>query len=107
MVFRKRPTDFVSCPSPSPSVCYLKREQKIVDGVEIVNEAVITSSIKDYNDTHPVPFDELTVGQQIEAGISMKEIPVNGMLDSRDNLDYDEDALQQKVLDSLNAQDSE
>lgn len=107
MVFRKRPKDFVSCPSPSSNVCYLKREQKIVDGVEIVNEAVITSSVKDYNDTHPVPFGELTVGQQIEAGVSLKDIPVNGMLDSNDNLDYDDDALQQKVLDSLNSQQAE
>lgn len=103
--FRKRKADFKyfgSAPSP---VIYLKKESKVQHDVTILQEQVIVSSVSDYNLTHPVPTEEFTVAQQIEAGVSMREIPVNGMLDSNDNLDYDEDKLQDNVLESLQKED--
>lgn len=99
--FRKREADFKyfgSAPSP---VIYLKKESKVQDDVTILQEQVVVSSVSDYNITHPVPMEEFTVAQQLEAGVSMKEIPVDGMLDSNDNLDYEEDKLQEKVLEKL------
>lgn len=99
--FRKRKADFKYFSSASSSVIYLKKENKVQDDVTILQEQVIVSSVSDYNLTHPVPTEEFTVAQQLEAGVSMKEIPVDGMLDSNDNLDYEEDKLQEKVLEKL------
>lgn len=99
--FRQRKPDFMYFgPSASP-VIYLKKESKVQDDCTVLEEKVIVSSVSDYNLTHPVPKDEFTVAQQLEAGVSMKEIPVSGMLDSGDNLDYEEDKLQDKVLEKL------
>lgn len=99
--FRKRKADFKYFGSASSPVIYLKKENKVQDDVTILQEQVVVSSVSDYNLTHPVPTEEFTVAQQLEAGVSMKEIPVDGMLDSNDNLDYEEDKLQEKVLEKL------
>lgn len=99
--FRRRKADFKYFGSVSSPVIYLKKESKVQDDVTILQEQVIVSSVSDYNLTHPVPTEEFTVAQQLEAGVSMKEIPVDGMLDSNDNLDYEEDKLQEKVLEKL------
>lgn len=104
--FRQRKADFKYFGSASSPVIYLKKENKVQGDVTILQEQVIVSSVSDYNLTHPVPTEEFTVGQQLEAGVSMKEIPVNGMLDSNDNLDYEEDKLQEKVLEKLQKEEN-
>lgn len=99
--FRKRSADFKyfgSVPSP---VLYLQKEERIQGDVTITEEKVISSSVEDYNLTHPIPYEEATVAQQLEAGVSLSEIPVGSMLDSRDNLDYEEDKLEQQILEKL------
>lgn len=99
--FRQRKADFKYFGAPASPVIYLKKESKVQDDSTVLEEQVIVSSVSDYNLTHPVPREEFTVAQQLEAGVSMNEIPVNGMLDSGDNLDYEEDKLQEKVLETL------
>lgn len=99
--FRHRKPDFKYFGPAASPVIYLKKESKVQDDCTVLEEKVIVSSVSDYNLTHPVPTDEFTVAQQLEAGVSMKEIPVSGMLDSGDNLDYEEDKLQEKVLETL------
>lgn len=99
--FRHRKPDFKYISAASSPVIYLKKESKVQDDCTVLEEKVIVSSVSDYNLTHPVPTEEFTVAQQLEAGVSLKEIPVSGMLDSGDNLDYEEDKLQEKVLETL------
>lgn len=99
--FRQRKPDFKYFGSPVSPVIYLKTESKVQDDTTVLEEKVIVSSVSDYNLTHPVPREEFTVAQQLEAGVSMNDIPVSGMLDSVDNLDYEEDKLQEKVLETL------
>lgn len=99
--FRQRKPDFKYFGSASSTVIYLKKESKVQDDSTVLEEKVIVSSVSDYNLTHPVPTEEFTVAQQLEAGVSMNDIPVSGMLDSGDNLDYEEDKLQEKLLESL------
>ena len=99
--FRQRKPDFKYFGAPASPVIFLKKESKVQEDCTVLEEKVIVSSVSDYNLTHPVPSEEFTVAQQLEAGVSLKEIPVSGMLDSCDNLDYEEDKLQEKVLESL------
>lgn len=103
--FRKRSVDFKYFGSVSSPVLYLQKEDRVQGDVVITEEKVISSSVEDYNLTHPIPFEEATVAQQLEAGVSLSDIPVASMLDSRDNLDYEEDKLELEILEKLQKED--
>ena len=57
---------------------------------------------QDYFAKHPVPTEYYSIGQQLQAGVSLKDIPCGTMLDSPDNLDYEvNETAEEQVLDAL------
>lgn len=101
-VFRNRPKGFVSPPSEKRHVHSLERIEETCEEGILVKEIIVPMSQEEYIDRHPPLKDEFTVLQQLSAGVSVKEVPTNGLLDSPDNLDYPENEVaEQKVLEAL------
>lgn len=48
----------------------------------------------------PLP-EQPPLGEQIKAGVSLKEIPTAGLLDSADNLDYNTEGVEEKIITTL------
>lgn len=48
------------------------------------------------------PLPELPpLSEQIKAGVSLKEVPTDGLLDSPDNLDYNTDNVEEHIIRTL------
>ena len=72
------------------------------NGVKITREVVVNRTPQDYFAKHPVPTEYYSIGQQLQAGVSLKDIPCGTMLDSPDNLDYEvNETAEEQVLDAL------
>ena len=72
------------------------------NGVKITREVVVNRSPQDYFAKHPVPTESYSIGQQLQAGVSLKDIPCGTLLDSPDNLDYDvNETAEEQVFNAL------
>lgn len=72
------------------------------NGVKITREVVVNRTPQDYFAKHPVPIESYSIGQQLQAGVSLKDIPCGTLLDSPDNLDYEvNETAEEQVLDAL------
>ena len=72
------------------------------NGVKITREVVVNRTPQDYFAKHPVPTESYSIGQQLQAGVSLKDIPCGTLLDSPDNLDYEvNETAEEQVLDAL------
>lgn len=60
---------------------------------------LISISSSEFFDKHPIPMEEFTLSQELEAGVSLKEIPCGSLIGSTDPLDHDID--ESKLLASL------
>lgn len=48
------------------------------------------------------PLPEMpSLSEQIKAGVSLKEIPTDGLLDSPDNLDYNTENVEERIIKTL------
>ena len=99
-VFRRRKNGI-----PSKSVVIvpeLVSSEVEENGVKITREVVVNRSPEDYFAKHPVPTESYSIGQQLQAGVPLKEIPCGTLLDSPDNLDYEiNEIAEHKILDAL------
>lgn len=107
-VFRKRCKGF-SMPSVGGSVVRdLRTVTTFEDGVEVTKEVLLDVSEKDYFDNHPVCMEDFSLMEQLNAGVSLKEIPCGTLLDSNDNLDYAENEVaEEKALEIVEKFESE
>lgn len=66
----------------------------------------ITRTIRPMVTNLDVEFESVTpmpsVSECLKAGISLKEVPTDGILDSPDNLDYNADDADERVLEEVN-----
>lgn len=73
------------------------------NGVKIVREVVINRTPEDYFAKHPIPTESYSIGEQLKAGVSLKDIPCGTLLDSSDNLDYEvNETAEDSILHALN-----
>lgn len=49
----------------------------------------VTYTREEYDLKYPNNLPDLNLREQLEAGVPLKEVPTNGILDSIDSLDYD------------------
>lgn len=57
----------------------------------------VQSNEHQYETVPPTP----SLSECLSAGIGLKEVPCEGLLDSRDNLDYNHEGVAESVLDNL------
>lgn len=88
MSFRKRTIPISYSPSSVIDV---------VDGVD--GRTVVTTSIDNYRQNHPIPDEEFTLTEELQSGVPLKEIPCGSMLNPSDSLDVP--INEQYILDSL------
>lgn len=102
-VFRKRSKTFRLPVSSGGSVRNLRLVKSVVDGHERSQEVLENVSLNDYFNANPIVYVDLSLDEQLQAGVKLDEIPCSTLLDSTDNLDYDvNDTAEQLVLDKLN-----
>lgn len=105
-VFRKRPHGFRFVSPPEPPILDVVVNEKS-DGVNVIrHEVVVARSVEEWHEEHPIPMEDYSIGQQIDSGVSLKDIPCSTRLDSGDNLDYPENEnAEEKVLEVLSKTD--
>lgn len=102
-VFRKRCKTFSMPVSNGGSVRNLRLVKSVVDGHERSQEVLEVVSLNDYFNANPIVYVDLSLDEQLQAGVKLDEVPCSTLLDSTDNLDYDvNDTAEQFVLDKLN-----
>lgn len=102
-VFRKRCKSFSMPVSNGSFVRNLRIVKSVVDGHERSQEVLEDVSLNDYFNANPISFVDLSLDEQLQAGVKLDEVPCSTLLDSTDNLDYDvNDSAEQFVLDKLN-----
>lgn len=68
--------------------------------------SLVSESSEVFFNSHPIPMEEFTLSEEMQAGVPLKEIPCNGLIGSNDPLDHSIDAEQVlKSLDSVSAPD--
>lgn len=73
------------------------------NGVKIIREVVINRTPEDYLAKHPIPTESYSIGEQLQAGVPLKDIPCGTLLDSSDNLDYEvNETAEDSILNALN-----
>lgn len=101
--FRKRPKGFRFVLGDPPIIREVVTETITQNGNKVNKESVVLRSETEYLSEHPIVMETYSIKEQIEAGVSLKEIPTSTMYDSNDNLDYPENEVaEQKILDVLN-----
>ena len=63
--------------------------------------SLVSQSSEDFFNSHPIPMEEFTLSEELQAGVPLKEIPCNGLIGSNDPLDHNIDADQ--LLKRLNS----
>lgn len=107
MVFRKRPKDFVPIVSPSVPIYVLETQEETRNNQIIKKEVVVSVNESEFFERHPIPKEEFTLAQELAAGVSIKDAPTAGLLDSSDNLDYEEnDYAEEKILTALEKEEN-
>ena len=102
-VFRKRCKTFNMPVSNGGTVRNLRLVKSVVDGHERSQEVLEVVSLNDYFNANPIVYVDLSLDEQLQAGVKLDEVPCSTLLDSTDNLDYDvNDTAEQLVLDKLN-----
>lgn len=101
-VFRKRPKGFVSSFAEPELIRSLETIEEIVNGSPFKKEVLVPMSADDYHLKHPICHEEFTLGQQLRAGVPIKDVSTSTLLDSSDNLDYEQNEYaEEKVLEAL------
>ena len=102
MGFRKRQNGYIMPSSPCEKIRDVESITVERDGSLITREVVVSSTPADYLTKHPVVHQEFSLEEQLKAGVSLKDVPCSGMLDSSDNLDYPQnDGAEEKILGIL------
>lgn len=102
-VFRKRPKNFRFVLGEPPLIREVVSETITQNGNQIIKESVVIRSESEFHSEHPISKESYSIKEQIQAGVSLKEIPTATMLDSNDVLDYEENNYaEEKVLNFLN-----
>lgn len=57
----------------------------------------VSSSERVFKPLPPLP----PLSEQIKAGVSLKEVPTDGLLDSPDNLDYNTDNVEETIIKTI------
>lgn len=101
-MFRKRKQVFMPSPEPPVIIRTVEQVEDFVDGVSVQHEVIVPMTDVEYLEKHPPVTEDYTLLEQLQAGVSVKEVPTSSLLDSSDNLDYieNEDA-EEKVLAQL------
>lgn len=87
----------------TPFIRDLEKTEENSNGVVVNKETLVILTPSDYHKKHPVPTEEYSLTDEIEAGVNLREIPCGHLLDSEDNLDYDiNDSAEELVLEQLN-----
>lgn len=98
--FRSR--DPIKYEGTVPFIRDLDRMEIERNGTIVSSEALVIVSPEDYHKKHPVPTQEFSLTDELEAGVPLREIPCSKMLDSADNLDYAvNDTAEQTIFDQL------
>lgn len=106
MVFRKRPKDFVPILSPSVPIYIVETQEESRNNQIVTKEVLVSVNESEFFERHPICHDEFTLAQELAAGVSVKDAPTSGLLDSPDNLDYEEnDFAEEKLLEALTKED--
>lgn len=102
-VFRKRPVGFVSPPSEPLFIRSIENiEETNENDIILRKEVLVPLSPEDYLQKHPPIMEDYTLLEQLQAGVSVKDVATSTLLDSPDNLDYDENEdAEERVLASL------
>lgn len=97
MSFRKRVN--TSCASDLFTFQINKIVNKSVDGVDV------TCTVRPMVDNTELSFESVspmpTITESIQSGVSLKEVPTDGILDSSDPLDYEMEGIEERVLQTL------
>lgn len=100
--FRKRPRDFRAPSSPPIIIRAVEEVEDVVDGVPVQREVLVSLTEQEYLECFPPATEDYTLLQQLQAGVSVKEVPSSSLLDSPDNLDYDEnEGAEERILSEL------
>ena len=101
-VFRKRPKGFCSPPSDCLIVHSLEQVIESSENGVLTKEVIVPMTETEYLHKHPPIMEEFTLAQELAAGVSVKDVPSAGLLDSPDNLDYDiNEIAEESILSSL------
>lgn len=101
-VFRRREKGFYLPPVSPPVIREVVTNEVVENGCTLMRESVVTRSNSEWFDNHPVSKESYSIDEQLRAGVPLKEIPCSTMLDSDDNLDYEQNEYaEQQILDEL------
>lgn len=105
--FRKR-SPIIYDSSEVPFIRDLDKTEVNHNGIILENENLVIISPEEFHKKHPVPMQEFTLMDELEAGVNLREIPCGTMLDSDDNLDYAvNDTAEETLLKQLNSDNNE
>lgn len=100
--FRKRPRDFRAPAAPPIIIRAVEEVEDVVDGVPVQREVLVPLTPSEYLERFPPAKEDYTLLQQLQAGVSVKEVASSTLLDSPDNLDYDEnEGAEEQILTEL------
>lgn len=100
--FRKRPLYFRAPAAPPIIIRAVEEVEDVVDGVPVQHEVLVSLTPSEYLERFPPVQEDYTLLQQLQAGVSVKEVASSTLLDSPDNLDYDEnEGAEDKILSEL------
>ena len=106
--FRKRPKGFKPCYSVPPLIREVVNNETVENGISLKRESVVLRTVEESFLKHPVPQEDYGIGAQLQAGVSLRDIPCSTLLDSPDNLDYpDMENVEEKILTDLNSETNE
>lgn len=106
-VFRRRKSGFYLPPVSPPVIREVVTNEVVENGCTLMRESVVTRSDKEWFDTHPIPTENYSIDEQVRAGVPLKDIPCGTMLDSDDNLDYEQNEYaEQQILEQLTKEDN-
>lgn len=98
--FRRRKN--VHLLAPRVHISEVNTSSVVENGVTINMETISELTPVDFFSRHPVPMEEYSINEQISAGVNLKDIPCSSLLDSPDNLDYDQnETAEEQILSAL------
>lgn len=107
MVFRKRKEGFVPSVSSPVPINILETQEELRNNALVHKEVVVTVTPQEFFEKYPIPFDDFTISQELQAGVPLKDVSSSSLLDSKDNLDYDvNDIAEERVFEALTQSDN-
>lgn len=99
--FRRR--ENVHLKAPRVHITEVSSTSVVQNGVNVSMESVSILSPSEFYSRHPILKEDYSIGEQISAGVGLKDIPCSTRLDSSDNLDYEQnETAEEQILEALN-----